>query len=250
MVEEINKGWIVQADSIRELAAKINIDPAALEAEVNKYNGYCRNGLDPEFNVNPRVLKALETGPYYAFPIKATLINTQGGPKRNTDCEVLDVWGNPIPHLYSAGELGSFYPDIYQGAGNLSECLFTGREAGANAAAPKNDAQRGSVMGSRTPVDLQSPAPVYTAGPNEYIGTGTGMGGDLVVKVTVDSAKKITAINFLRIHETRGFSDRAVVQIPQAIIAANNTNVDTVTGATVTSRAIIQAVNDALSKAR
>ena len=30
----------------------------------------------------------------------------------------------PIPHLYSAGELGSYYVDLYQGAGNMSECIF------------------------------------------------------------------------------------------------------------------------------
>ncbi|MDR2404324.1 MAG: FMN-binding protein [Spirochaetaceae bacterium] len=54
----------------------------------------------------------------------------------------------------------------------------------------------------------------------------------------------------MRLHETRGIADRAVTRIPQAIIAANSTNADTVTGATVTSKAIIQAVNDALSKAK
>jgi uncharacterized protein with FMN-binding domain len=105
-------------------------------------------------------------------------------------------------------------------------------------------------MGSGTPVDFRLPPPVYTAGPNEYIGVGGGIGGELVVKVTLDSAKKITEINFLRIHETRGVSDRAVALVPRSIIAANSTNVDTVSGATLTSRAIIEAVNDALNKAR
>ena len=54
------------------------------------------------------------------------MINTQGGPTRNIECEVLDVRGNAIPRLYSAGELGSFYSSIYQGAGNIAECIVTG----------------------------------------------------------------------------------------------------------------------------
>jgi uncharacterized protein with FMN-binding domain len=250
MTEEINKGWIISAATVRELAGKMGIDPEALEKTVADYNRYCAQGNDPEFHRDPRYLKPVSTGPFYAFPIRASLTNTQGGARRNVQCEVLDAWGRPIPHLYSAGEFGSFYTDIYNGGGNLGECAFTGREAGKNAAAPKNDVQRASVMRSRTPVDFRTPPPVYTTGPNEYIGTGIGIGGDLVVKVTLDSAKRITAINFLRVHESRGISDRAITLVPQAIIAANSTSVDTVTGATVTSKAIIQAVNDALNKAR
>jgi succinate dehydrogenase/fumarate reductase flavoprotein subunit len=250
MEDEINKGWVIKANTIRELAGKMGIDPATLEKTITDYNRYCAQGNDPEFKRDPRFLKPVATAPYYAFPIQASLTNTQGGARRNVRCEVLDVWGNPIPHLYSAGEFGSFYTDIYNGGGNLGECAFTGREAGKNAAAPKNDVSRTSVLGSRSQVDLRTPPPVYTTGPNEYIGVGEGIGGELVVKVTLDSAKKITAINFLRIHESRGISDRAVTQVPQAIIRTNSTNVDTITGATVTSRAIIEAVNDALSKAR
>ncbi|MDR2079459.1 MAG: FAD-binding protein, partial [Treponema sp.] len=250
MEEEIARGWVINANTIAELAAKMHIDPAALAKTISDYNRYCAQGNDPDFHRDPQFLKPLSTGPFYAFPIRASLTNTQGGAKRNVKCEVLDVWGNPIPHLYSAGEFGSFYTDIYNGGGNLGECAFTGREAGKNAAAPKNDVPRTSVMGSGTPVDFRLPPPVYTAGPNEYIGVGEGIGGELVVKVTLDSAKKITNISFLRIHESRGISDRAVRLIPQAIIAANSANVDTVTGATVTSKAVIEAVNDALSKAR
>jgi acetyl esterase len=56
---------------------------------------------------------------------------------------VLDPDGRPIPRLYSAGELGSIYGFLYQGGGNLAECLAFGRIAGANAAAePAHPATR------------------------------------------------------------------------------------------------------------
>ncbi|MDR1212370.1 MAG: FAD-binding protein [Spirochaetaceae bacterium] len=256
MEEEIAKGWIVRANTISELAQKTGIDPAGLQAEITKYNGYCRTGVDLEYDTDPRYLKPLAAqGPYYAFPVKASLTNTQGGPRRNTNCEVLDPRGKPIPHLYSAGELGSFYTDIYNGGGNLSECLFAGRTAGANAARTKSDVSSARLLSSNK-IDFRSDTleefiakAAAAAGPNEYIGAGSGMGTDLVLKVTYANSR-ITNITFLMVHETVGVSDKAITGIPRAIIAANNTSVDTVTGATVTSRAIIQAVNDALSKAR
>ena len=43
--------------------------------------------------------------------------------------------GSPIARLYSAGELGSIYSYLYQGTGNIGECLAFGRVSGRNAAA-------------------------------------------------------------------------------------------------------------------
>jgi succinate dehydrogenase/fumarate reductase flavoprotein subunit len=64
-----------------------------------------------------------------------SLFNTPGGPKRNAKSQVLDVWGNPIKRLYSAGELGSLWNRNYPGGGNITEALAFGRIAGKNAAA-------------------------------------------------------------------------------------------------------------------
>ena len=63
------------------------------------------------------------------------LLNTQGGPKRSANAEVLDTQGNPIPHLYSAGECGGITVCMYQGGTNIAECITFGRIAGKNAAA-------------------------------------------------------------------------------------------------------------------
>jgi succinate dehydrogenase/fumarate reductase flavoprotein subunit len=48
---------------------------------------------------------------------------------------VIDVNGNPIKRLYSAGELGSIWGILYPGGGNVTEALSFGRIAGRNAAA-------------------------------------------------------------------------------------------------------------------
>lgn len=62
------------------------------------------------------------------------MLNTQGGPVRNSKSQVIGTDRLPIPRLYSAGELGSIYSHRYQAGGNLGECFAFGRIAGRNAA--------------------------------------------------------------------------------------------------------------------
>ena len=96
---------------------------------------------------------------------------------------------------------------------------------------------------------VEAPAPVEeTLAANEYIGTGVSeIGGEVKVKVTMDG-DKIAKIEVLSHNETAGISDPALAKIPEAIIAANSTEVDVVSGATKTSEALIAAVNDALAQ--
>lgn len=99
------------------------------------------------------------------------------------------------------------------------------------------------------PVVEEAPAEEEeTLGENEYIGVGTSeIGGEIKVKVTMDG-DKIAKIEVLSHNETAGIADPALEQIPEAIIAAQSTSVDAITGATKTSEALIAAVNDALSQ--
>ncbi len=133
--KEIEKGWIVKGESLSDLAARLEIKPAELEATVAKYNESCANKVDPEFARPARSLVSIEKPPFYCVKMYPATYNTQGGPRRNPNCEVVDPDGRPIPRLYSAGELGSFWGWMYNGGGNNSEALCTGRIAGANAAA-------------------------------------------------------------------------------------------------------------------
>lgn len=74
-----------------------------------------------------------------------------------------------------------------------------------------------------------------------------GHNGPLEVEVTVEDAA-ISAVEILSHEETEGISDPAIEEIPAAIVEANSTDVETISGATVTSEAIIEAVNQALSQ--
>ena len=81
-----------------------------------------------------------------------------------------------------------------------------------------------------------------------YSGSATGFAGTLQVNVQI-SNDVITSITITSHNDTPGFADRALEEIPSKIIASQSTNVDVISGVTYTSKGIINAVNDALSKA-
>lgn len=157
-------GSIVTADTIEELARAMNVNVAALKETVDEYNGFCTAGEDAAFGkpatragrvFDPDDTKAydldliekeftllnpLATPPFYAInaTVQTTALSgTTGGMRTNTDGEVLDVEGNPIPNLYAVGEsanghlIGYFYP---QSGTSLCMCFCFGRYAGAAAA--------------------------------------------------------------------------------------------------------------------
>ena len=131
---ELEKGWITKGDTIPDLAIKIGLDPSALDATIARWNADAASGEDTEFG-RTLMLKPLSTkGPYYAVELSPSMLNTQGGPRRNEKAEIVKPDGTPIPRLYSAGELGSIYSYLYQGTGNIGECLAFGRIAGREAA--------------------------------------------------------------------------------------------------------------------
>jgi succinate dehydrogenase/fumarate reductase flavoprotein subunit len=134
---EIEKGWIVKADNLRVLAAKIGKDPDTLEKTVSTWNKSCAEGNDSEFGRDPKKMAPVQDPPYYAAEFVPAFTNTQGGPRRNSKSQVLDTNRKPIPRLYSAGELGSIYSYHYQGGGNILECIVFGHIAGERAAAEK-----------------------------------------------------------------------------------------------------------------
>ncbi len=135
--KEIEKGWIVKGESLADLASKLGMKPADLEATVSGYNENCKKKVDPDFGRAANSLVALEKPPFYAVKLFPIMYNTQGGPRRNSKCQVVTPNGQPIPRLYSAGELGSFWGWMYNGGGNNAECFCTGQIAARNLVAMK-----------------------------------------------------------------------------------------------------------------
>lgn len=83
--------------------------------------------------------------------------------------------------------------------------------------------------------------------PGQYQGTGNGRNGSIEVEVTL-SEDKIESVEILSHSESEGISDPAIAKIPAAIVEEQSLAVDAVTGASLTSAGILEAVTDAIAK--
>ncbi len=84
----------------------------------------------------------------------------------------------------------------------------------------------------------------------EYTAEGKGIGGKVPVTVTIKDGK-IASVEVGDNSETQGIGSKAIEQLPEKIVEANGTDgVDAVSGASVTSKAIFTAVDDALEQAQ
>lgn len=131
---EVEAGILAEAGSLAGLAARLGLDAAAVEASVERWNGFCAAGGDGDFGRPPGTMTPIDTPPYYGAPVWPVVSNTQGGPVHDPEQRIVDAFDAPIPRLYAAGELGSAFGHLYMSGGNIAECFVTGRIAGRNAA--------------------------------------------------------------------------------------------------------------------
>jgi flavocytochrome c len=130
---------IIEADTVEQLASKIEVPPATLKATIEEFNNAVKDGkalgINPPKEANAKVMKPK----FYAFyPMVPGITLTFGGIRVNTNAQALEADGRIIPGLYAAGEsVGGLFYDDYVGGGSLARCLVLGRIAGKNAAAEK-----------------------------------------------------------------------------------------------------------------
>ena len=132
--EKIDEAW--HADTIRELAVKMGVDPDGLEAEVKRYNGFVEAGKDEDFGKTAiNLTKKIEKGPFWACYTGMTVHHTMGGLNTNVKAQCLDWTGTVIPRLYAAGEItGGIHGTNRVGGNAVLDCFVFGQIAGENAA--------------------------------------------------------------------------------------------------------------------
>ncbi len=97
-----------------------------------------------------------------------------------------------------------------------------------------------------TSSDGVTPAAVALTG--VYETTAQGRNGDIKVRTTLtDSA--ISKVEIISHTETAGLVDASLVEVPRRIVEGNTLAVDAVSGATITSNAIVAAVGKAIEAA-
>ena len=108
----------------------------------------------------------------------------------------------------------------------------------------------GAVAGAVVPAACDAFAAEDTVGSAGMVVTGVAPArhGNLMVKVALGDGH-ITSVSIAKANETRMIADTALVDMPRRIVAAQSTDVDVVSGATITSWAVKNAVDDALAKA-
>ncbi len=241
-----------QADTLEELAGHMNCDVQGFLDEIERYNGFIDTGTDEDWGRDVTVVSKIEQAPFFAFPITPQYYVTFGGVKTSVDSEVLTDDDRVIPGLYAAGVVCGSYAEqeglVYYGG--FDQALSWGWQAGANAA---NFDPANAVMEPEPESGAQSEAtPVaasdatYTDG--TYEAAYDGKDGAVPVTVTI-SGGKIASVEVGENNETQGIGTMAIEALPEAIVAANSADVDVVSGATMTSNAIISGVADCLEQA-
>ena len=93
------------------------------------------DGKDPDFGRQfTKVMIPLTEGPFYAIAQWPAVHHTMGGLRIDKDAQVIDIWGNPIPRLYAAGEVtGGIHGSNRLGGNATPDCIVFGRVAGTNA---------------------------------------------------------------------------------------------------------------------
>jgi fumarate reductase flavoprotein subunit len=127
------------ADSVEELAGKIEVPPAELRSAVDEYNRFALQRHDDLFAKDPQFMRALVGPRFYAIRARTICLGTMGGIRINERCEAVDANGKAIPGLYAAGyDAGGMYGDSYpiRPSSGLSSAfaINSGRVAGRNAA--------------------------------------------------------------------------------------------------------------------
>lgn len=130
-----------KADTLIDLALKMDIDPKAFVETIEKYNRYCAEGKDPDFGKAAGYLKPVKTPPFYAFWGQRFTEVTHGGIAVNEEGEMLDTKGNVIPGLYAGGDCTTIYAS---GSGDES----TGDQGGGM---PDGSRQGGPPQGDGMP---------------------------------------------------------------------------------------------------
>jgi fumarate reductase flavoprotein subunit len=129
---------VFTAGTVSELADKMGVSPAVLQATVDEYNAMCDKHHDDLFAKDPKYLRAIRTPQFYAVKARTVFLGTMGGIKINEKAEAIDKKDNIVPGLYAAGlDAGGMYGDSYpiKASSGLASgfALNSGRIAGKNA---------------------------------------------------------------------------------------------------------------------
>ena len=105
---------MVKADTIEELVEKLGLPKETAIATIERYNGFCEQGLDEDFYKRKELLLPIKTGPFYGIKCTPWFLSTVGGIRCNNKMQVLNENNETIEGLYCVGSMvGDMYCNCY-----------------------------------------------------------------------------------------------------------------------------------------
>ncbi len=116
LADSVEKGRAIKADTIEELATKMNVPVQTFRKTIDRYNELAAKGVDEDFGKQPSRLTAVDTPPYYAgwSPLMNEPLLIFGGLVTNERLQPLQEDGKPIEGIYLAGNtVGGRFKQAY-----------------------------------------------------------------------------------------------------------------------------------------
>lgn len=116
----VEKGVCVKADTIEELAEKMEVPLENLRATIARYNELHQKGKDEDYGKRGELLTSIDKPPYYGLKWGPALLNVHGGVIIDKHMRVMDTENKVIPGLYAVGNVsgglyGVDYPLLLNG---------------------------------------------------------------------------------------------------------------------------------------
>lgn len=92
-----------RADTLEELCKEVGLPYEDTKKSIDRYNELCKKGSDEDFGVEAKLMKPIETGPFYCMVDRLGLAAINGGFTVDANYQAVDGAGKPIPHLFGAG---------------------------------------------------------------------------------------------------------------------------------------------------
>ena len=125
-LDELTSNIEARLEKLAPKSGGFKLDPSFrqnLPTSITRFNELARTGKDDDFHRgenpielifngpakegnesgNPTMYPISDSGPYYATIVCSGTLDTKGGPPTNTNGQVLDVDGDPVPGLYAVG---------------------------------------------------------------------------------------------------------------------------------------------------
>ena len=118
--------YVESAATPAELASRIGVDRAGLQAAIDDMNGAIAAGLDrdPAFGKPIAGLAPVAEAPFYAVRLHPMARKNLGGVRTDLDCRVLDTDDRPIDGLFAAGEVAGMAGGHINGHAALEGTAF------------------------------------------------------------------------------------------------------------------------------